>query len=305
MTRGALALSVAMLALAAAPHARAAPRVIQDAPYAPPMVVLPGGTFIMGSSDAETTREGRAPAEAAFEHPERQMTITPFAIGRADVTVGEFDRFVKATNRTSVFDGCMVDKHGTWGVDPKASYLDPGFAQTSASPVVCVTWDDARAYAAWLTRQTGHPYRLVREDEWEYAARAGTTTARWWGDSQAGLCAHANGADRSFDRAYPGDAKANLSCDDGYAGSNPPGAFPPNPSGLYDMLGDVWQWTADCFADTYGAQDAKAASEPCVRRSIRGGSWHNYPNVLRAASRFWLKPEMRSSSLGFRVARDL
>jgi formylglycine-generating enzyme required for sulfatase activity len=166
---------------------------------------------------------------------------------------------------------------------------------------------DAEAYLQWLSALTGHRYRLLREAEWEHAARAGTSTGRWWGDDRGTLCRHANGADRSYDRFRPGEPAVNRECDDGYVFTNPVDAFPANPFGLHDMLGNLWQWTADCFVENYDAAPADAAQPvldgDCSRRVIRGGSWHNYPDALRSAARFALPVTMRSSSIGFRVAR--
>jgi formylglycine-generating enzyme required for sulfatase activity len=279
----------------------------RDRDWAPEMVVVPTGRFMMGSTEAETTREGRASEFAAWERPRHAVDVSkPLAIGRYPVTLAEFARFVEATGRV-LPGGCNVMEHGKWGLNPDKLFKDPAFPQTDRNPVLCVTWQDANAYAAWLSTETGHRYRLLREAEFEYAVRGGTTTVRWWGDDPGDQCKHANGADISFDKAAPGDPKVDMNCDDGFAYANPVGAFPPNPYGLYDMLGNVWEWTADCFNDSY--QDApREASAPviagdCSHRVIRGGSWHNYPNVLRAANRFNLPVDMRSSSLGFRVAR--
>lgn len=256
----------------------------------------------MGSSEEETLREKRAPALADYERPQIKVDIVqPLAIGKTHITVDEFDRFVKATAR-EVFDGCNVDEHGKWSLQANRSYRDPLFAQVGRHPAVCIKWDDALAYTVWLSVETGHRYRLLREKEWEYAARGGTTTARWWGDGHANLCAHANGADQRFERTNPGDKQANLTCDDGYAATSPVDRFPTNPFGLHDMLGNAWQWTAECFKERHDAPDP--VESRCERRVIRGGSWHNAPNVLRAATRFWLAPNNRSSSVGFRVARD-
>ncbi len=269
----------------------------RDLPWTPEMVVVPAGAFLMGSTDAETTREGRAPALAAAEHPQRRVRFdAPFAVGRTDVTVAEYGAFLAQTHR-AVPAACTVDLGGIWRVDqPGYSVLRPGYAQQPDFPAACVSWDDAQAYTRFLSQRTGQRYRLLHEAEWEYAARGGTETARWWGDGRAGLCRHANGADRSFDKAMPGDKEANRQCDDGYAFASPVHAFPPNPFGLYDMIGNLWQWTEDCVAAEPGGR--------CARRAIRGGSWHNYPVALRAANRFALPPAMRSSSLGFRVMRE-
>ena len=297
-----LSISLSLMPAAAADYPVAPGRTFRDRAWSPELVVIPAGRFVMGSTEAETVREKRAPALAAYERPSHEVIFSaPLAVGKYHVTVGEFDRFVKATGR-AVFDGCNVDDRGKWSLQAKHSYRDPLFPQTDRHPAVCVTWDDAVAYAAWLSAETGHRYRLLRETEWEYAARGGTATARWWGDDSAGICLYANGADQSFNRANPGDAQANLACDDGYAGTNPVDRFTANPFGLHDMLGNAWQWLGECFRERYDAPPPDEAR--CGRRVIRGGSWHNSPSVLRAASRYWLLPNNRSSSIGFRVARS-
>jgi formylglycine-generating enzyme required for sulfatase activity len=288
-----------LLALAAALPGQS----FRDRADAPVMVVLPAGRVLLGSDEAETTREGRPAAAAATERPRRGVRFDqPFAVARAHVTVAEFDAFVKATRRPMA--GCLIAKDGKWsdGALPAYSYLDPGFSQVRDEPAVCVDWADVSAYAAWLSARTGHRYRLLTEAEWEYAARAGTTTARWWGDTAEGLCAHANGGDRDYAVAMPDDKTANLACSDGFAHTNRSRAFAPNPFGLRDMLGNAWQWVADCFTPVPGAP---VPAGECKARSIRGGSWHNGPPVLRSATRFSLPPTMRSSSLGFRVMREL
>lgn len=266
------------------------------------MVVIPPGEVLLGSSEAETTREGRAPALAAFERPRRKVRFArPFAIGRAHVTQAEFARFVRATRRSMT--GCVVATDGRWSDGPLAAhdYRRPGWKQPANEPAVCVNWGDAVAYAAWLSARTGQRYRLPTEEEWEYAARGGTESARWWGDSGA-ICAHANGGDRTYAAIMPSDTTANLGCSDGFARTSPPRSFPANPFGLHDMLGNAWQWTADCFTPVPGGPQP---DPPCAARSIRGGSWHNGPATLRSATRFSLPPSMRSSSLGFRLVREL
>lgn len=273
----------------------------------PELVVIPAGSFTMGASELETTREGRRADTAAFERPQHVVSLArPLAVARLLVTRREYRAFVAATQRAAP-PGCNV-LDGKWQYETQRSYTDPGFSQTDLHPALCVGVADAEAYAAWLSAQTGHRYRLLHEAEWEYAARAGTSGARWWADDRSGLCQHANGADLSYDRAHPGDEKVNKSCDDGFAHSNPGDAFAPNAFGLHDMLGNAWEWTADCFVPSYAGAPANASDEittgDCTRRVIRGASWHNYPDALRSAARFWLPPDMRSSSLGFRVARE-
>lgn len=299
---------------AARSHASSYPAPVgghfRDAAFAPELVVIPGGSFLMGASDEEAAREGRRPETAAWEHPQRHLTIaTPWAVGRYLVTRREYTAFIEATHRPS--DGCMVLDGGKWLKEPQRSFADPAFPQTDRDPAVCVNTADAEAYVRWLNETTGHHYRLLREDEWEYAARAGTTTSRWWGDERNSLCAHANGADQSYHAAYPDDPHANTACNDGYVHTNPVDAFPPNPFGLYDMIGNVWEWSGECFVASYPNAvsetpplDGQGTAQDCSRRSIRGGSWHNSPDSLRSAARFWLPADMRSSSLGFRVARQ-
>jgi formylglycine-generating enzyme required for sulfatase activity len=269
----------------------------------PAMTIIPAGSVLIGSTEAETTREGRTPAFAAFEHPRHRVTFThPFAVSTTDITRAQFADFVKATRRD--MNGCVVAIDGKWskGPLPDHSFFNPGFVQRDDEPAVCVDWADANAYAAWLSARTGQHYRLLTEDEWEYAARAGTQTARWWGDDPGDICAHANGGDQLYAAAMPADKSANLACSDGYAHTNPVTRFPANPFGLHDMLGNVWQWVDNCFSPVPGQA---VPATPCAARTIRGGSWHNSASTLRAATRFSLPPDMRSSSLGFRVMREV
>ncbi|MDH7973234.1 formylglycine-generating enzyme family protein [Sphingomonas sp. AR_OL41] len=296
-----------MLALLSAAPASARERLpgatFREARDTPQLVVVPAGHVMLGSTEAETKREGRPAAVAAFERPQREVAFErPFAVGKFHVTRREFAAFVRATKRP--MHGCVVVIDGKWsdGPQPGFDYRHVGHVQRDDEPALCVNWDDANAYVAWLSAKTGARYRLLSEAEWEYAARGGTTTARWWGDDVAALCTHANGGDRNYAATMPADKGANLGCSDGFARTSPVGHFPPNPFGLYDMLGNAWQWVADCFTPVPGAP---APPGPCAGRSIRGGSWHNGAASLRPAVRFSLPPTMRSSSLGFRVMREL
>ena len=279
----------------------------QDRSFAPQLVVVPRGSYLMGASADEAEREGRRAETAAWERPRHRVVVpTSLAVGRNLVTREEFAAFVEATHRPMT-SGCMVLDAGIWQDEARRGYADPAFVQTDRDPAVCVAVEDAEAYAAWLSQTTGHAYRLLHEAEWEYVARAGSTASRWWGDDRTSLCRHVNGADLSYRALHPTDEHANATCDDGYAHSSPAGAFAANPFGLNDMLGNVWQWTADCFVPGYDHAPAVAStpitSGDCSRRMIRGGSWHNGPDALRSAARFWLPPGMHSSSVGFRVVR--
>jgi formylglycine-generating enzyme required for sulfatase activity len=269
-------------------------------------VVAPGA-FLMGATEAETANVGRSETQNVWERPQHRVVVsTPLAIGRFDVTRGDYARFLAATGY-SVPAGCMVDNDGVWGFDAGRSFRDPGYPVDDRHPANCVSWDDAKAYAAWLSRATGHPYRLLHEAEWEYAARAGTTGDHWWGPQHEDLCAYLNGADRSYDRAFPGYAFLDRACDDGYAETSPSGAFRPNPFGLYDMYGDVEQWTGDCFAPSYAnaRRDAEAevGTTTCETVAVRGGTWHSGWPLFRASSRGFLPYTMRATSVGFRIVR--
>jgi formylglycine-generating enzyme required for sulfatase activity len=199
-----------------------------------------------------------------------------------------------------------MSAEGRWVSTPGLSWSNPGFDQAADHPVVCVSWEDARAYAQWLTERTGRKYRLLSEAEYEYIARAGSTTAFAWGASAQDMCAHANGFDRTARTAHPdwGDA----ACEDGYVYTAPVRAFPPNAFGVYGAVGNVFQWTEDCFVEGgyVGAPtDGSARTvEGCVLRVIRGGSWLNSSRGLRAAMRDRDRPGDCYTNVGFRVARE-
>ena len=215
------------------------------------------------------------------------MTIgAPFAVGVYEVTFAEWDACESD-------DGC-----GWLGPD------DEGWGR-GRRPVINVSWHDAQAYVRWLS-ETGEEYRLLSESEWEYVARGGTRTARYWGESSSGQCRHANGADHTAKRHQSGWTVA--SCDDGHYRTAPVGSFGPNAYGIYDALGNVWEWVEDCWNGSYGGapRDGSAwESGECARRVLRGGSWHDSPGDLRSAYRDRNDSGRRNSSLGFRVARTL
>ena len=235
----------------------------------PEMVVLPTGSFRMGSPDTE---EGRYDNEG----PLRTVNISHrIAMGRYEVTFAEYDRFAEATSRTK------PDDEG-WG--------------RGSQPVINVSQGDAKAYAAWLSTQTGKTYRLPSESEWEYAARAGTSTRYSWGDEID--CGQAR-----YGRRKGGE------CSDSFDGTVPVGSFEPNAFGLYDMHGNVWEWVEDCYHESYeGAPtDGRAWTTGCEPDSavVRGGSWISDPRDLRSAYRDRVRPSDRFSSVGFRLVQDL
>jgi formylglycine-generating enzyme required for sulfatase activity len=212
------------------------------------------------------------PGHEDSEYPVREVVIArPFALGRMPVTFAQWDRFAGAT--------------GGWRPP------DEGWGR-GARPVVNVSWTDAMAYCAWLSARTGRRVRLPSEAEWEYAARAGSGSAYPWGaEIRWGL---ANGMEAGV--AEGGQC------------TTPVGAFPPNAFGLHDMMGNVWEWVADCWNSFYvGAPCDGSAwlSGDCERRVLRGGSWADVPRLLRCAARNRNGRDFRCNDYGFRVAADL
>jgi formylglycine-generating enzyme required for sulfatase activity len=265
------------------------------------MMVIPAGSFMMGSPANEVGRHNS-------EGPQRQMTLrAPLAVGRFPITVAEYRAFVTATGRG---DGgsCWIWAGGRWEEQPGRSWRSPGFRQEDDHPVVCVSWEDAGAYARWVSQRTGRTYRLLTEAEWEYAARAGTRTRWWWGEDEAQQCRHANGADQTARSQVPGASGWSVApCNDGYAYTSPVTRFGDNRFLLHDMGGNVYQWVQDCYVASYppGSGDASVAvtTGDCSARVLRGGSWDGTPQHLRAANRGGNTPGIRFGSIGFRLAR--
>lgn len=290
----------------------AATGAFRDCPACPEMVIVPAGSFVLGTSadEKEVDRE-------RGESPPLPVVIgRPYAIGRFEITVAEFRAFADATQYATSGD-CRVASGGAWIRLADRSWRDPGFpvAQADNEPVVCVSWDDARAYVDWLSKTSGHKYRLPSETEWEYAARGGTTSPRFFGarDSDEGstlslACDYANVYDVSavteLAFSYP-----NARCTDGHTFTAPVGSYKSNAFDLYDMLGNVREWLADCYTASYAgrAPDGRAWewAGGCESRGVRGGSWATRPADTRAAARGAEAEGLRQADLGFRVARDL
>ncbi len=255
--------------------------LFRDCEACPGMVVVPAGTFVMGSPDSEEGRVGN-------EQPLRRVTIpAPFAVGAYEVTFAEWDACVLA-------GGCG-------GHEPD----DAGWGR-ERRPVIDVTWEGAQAYVEWLSAETGQRYRLLSEAEWEYVARAGTEGARFWGDGESGQCDYENARDAAYLRERP--SRTAAACSDGYAHTAPAGMYSPNAFGLHDVLGNVSEWTRDCWNPLYsGAPSDGSAWEEgdCTGRVFRGGSWGAGLYGLRAAIRFAVPVDYRAGTIGFRVARDV
>jgi formylglycine-generating enzyme required for sulfatase activity len=235
----------------------------------PEMIVIPAGGFMMGSPRNEKGRFNNEDDGSGRQHP---VTIAkPFAVSKFDVTFADWDACVS-------LGGCPQVTDSTFGRETR--------------PVVNVTWDDAQEYVAWFSKMTGQPYRLLTEAEWEYAARAGTKTAYYWGDEIGKGNANCKGCGSQWDNRQ----------------TSPVGSFKPNAFGLYDMAGNVWQWVQDCEQDDYkeAPTDGSAwTSGDCSRVMVRGGSWGDDPEFLRAAYRIGGYTDSRNNDLGFRVGRTL
>lgn len=279
----------------------------QDCAYCPEMVEIPAGSFVMGATAAEEERWNLAKEFRSRSQPLRRVSVKRFSAGRFEVTRRQYRVFAEASARDS--DGCFIWRGTTFEFDPGKSWRNPGYDQDDAHPVTCVSWEDANAYVTWLSKQTGRRYRLLTEAEWEYAARAGTTMTQYWGNDTQLNCDYANGADRSTAARVPGaDAWGVVDCDDRHAYTAPAGSFRPNGFGLYDMLGNVEEWTQDCWNGNYLAapvDGSAAALGDCALRSVRGGSWDDAPVGVPAAYRVGSPVTIRVFRRGFRVAMDL
>ena len=279
----------------------------------PAMVRIPAGRFIAGSDPAETSAAHYPNENARREQPAREVIVArAFAMERTEVTRGEFARFVAATGWKP--DGpCSFLAEGIgaqWAADAAHDWRHPGFAQTDTHPVVCVNLADATAYAAWLSAETGRRFRLPSNTEWEYAARAGTSRATPWAAARAIPCRYSNLSDRARASAHNGglaDPLLYFACYDGYVATAPVASFKPNRWGLYDVLGNVWEWTADCLnPDQAGASGdtTPRTTGDCRSHIDRGSSWVNSPKYARFAAQHPDLAAARTSVLGFRLVED-
>lgn len=239
--------------------------------WCPTMVMIPAGSFIMGSPPNENGR-------GITEGPQHRVDIRAFAVGKFEITWDQWQ--------------ACVDRGGCSAEGPSSTGGDNGWGFGSR-PVIEVNWHDAQAYVLWLSQVTGANYRLLSESEWEYVARAGTTTRYSWGDAYP-VCnpAARNGAN------FSGCAELR---------TLPVGTFAPNPFGLFDMHGNVYEWVQDCYKFSYTDVPTNGAPHDgeCDFRMLRGGSWGSYPQILRSAYRVFFEPGFRYQNFGIRVARAL
>jgi formylglycine-generating enzyme required for sulfatase activity len=271
----------------------------KDCDICPEMIELPVGEFMMGSPQKERGRE-------TTEGPQRRVVIAKrFALGRFEVTVDQLAAFVAETG-VGVGGAChALDPHTGRLAPPDRSFHQPGFEFTGSHPAVCVSWHEAQAYVAWLGRRTGRAYRLPSEAEWEYTARGGTTTRYSFGDEETELCHYARFPDLASSFASRGACRGPTTTH----GPLPVGALKPNPWGLFDMHGNVWEWVADCWTPDALEMpvDGSAFKRPghCVVGVIRGGGWTSPHARLRSAMRLpWMKT-LHYQAIGLRVALSL
>jgi formylglycine-generating enzyme required for sulfatase activity len=284
-------------------------QIIRDCLDCPEMVVMPSGSFLMGSSEADAKKVLDAyrshqtdihTAHFLTERPQHSVTIPrAFGMAKYPVTRGEFAAFVRETGYSS--SGCTLHVGHSYPRRPDAGWAQPGFSQTDRDPAVCVNWYDAQAYVAWLNKglagqvpqATIGPYRLPSEAEWEYGARAGTQTMYWWGDSIGSGNANCDGCGTRW------DGKQTAPVDE----------FRANPFGLSNMLGNVWEWTEDCWHSDYAGAPADGSAwtvgDECGIRVMRGGDFSNDPWVLLPTNRTFPEADRRYSYVGFRVAKTL
>ncbi len=273
------------------------------------MVSLRGGVFTMGAAPGEEEKDGVAPQARGRAQPQRQVSVAPFLIGRFEVTHAEFTEFQRAT-KARTDNACWAE-----GIDGKRyhykgfTWQKPGFPQTERDPVVCVNWFEVRAYANWLSGKTGKRYRLPSEAEWEFAARGGSTGSRPFAADPTNFCTRANVGDLSLADAYKHrrDTGRYGACSDGFPFTAPVGQFPPNKFGLHDMLGNVWEWTEDCWNTTHdgaGPDSKPRMTGDCDKRVVRGGGWFNDPWRATSTFRFRDSNGHNGNMLGFRLVRD-
>lgn len=295
------------------------------------LVLVPSGGFMMGREESVEALakdfpllESKRFAELVDETPVHKVHISkPFYLGKHEVTVAQFRRFVEASGyKTEAetdgtggygynrdYDPDKSARGDTFeGRNPRYSWRNPGFAQGDDHPVVNVTWNDAQALARWLSEKEGVTYRLPTEAEWEYAARAGVSTRYQNGNDVQSLPKIANLFDADAGKNWEKWQAHALEGRDGYAFTAPVGSYDPNAFGLYDMHGNVWEWCADWYDENYYAKSPTndpAGPESGSVRVRRGGSWHTWPLYARSSYRNWNSAETRYTLVGIRLVREV
>lgn len=259
----------------------------------PQLIAIPAGQYLMGCSAGWDDEQGGCRDN---EFPAHKVNVSSFELGKYEITVGQFKRFVAETQykttAESTGEGCTVadpNMAGRWLLHPASNWRSPGFNQTDVHPVVCISWADTQNYIAWLNKTTGKTHRLPTEEEWEYAARGGKVTAFFWGSQP----------NRNFAN-YQGQGDL-----DKWQYTAPVGQFSSNAYGLHDMSGNVWEWVQNCWRANYS--EPTLSDDKCIKhaRTRRGGAWDNPPPSVRSSYRSTGEELERSYLYGFRVARSL
>ncbi len=270
-----------------------------EAPFTDPstgmqFVSIKGGCFDMGDTFGGGEKD---------EKPVHRVCVDDFYLGKYEVTVGQFRKFIDATGyktKAEKGNGCFVDKGDKWEKDPNANWRNPGFSINDSHPAVCISWNDAVAYAKWMEGKGGKSYRLPTEAEWEYAARDGGKNVKYAGGSGQ---RSGNIADESGKRKFP-EWKASSGYDDKYVYTAPVGSFQPSALGLYDMDGNAWEWCSDWYGEKYytnSPKDNPKGPEKGQYRVLRGGSWTRNEWYGRAGNRGSAAPTIGANDSGFRL----
>ena len=255
---------------------------------------IPGGSFIIGDHSGSGQND---------EQPLKRINIEGFWIMTTEVTRSAYAEFVRQQSY-SYEKGCWVHD-GRWVKRKNLDWQNPGFVQEENHPVTCVSWNDVQAFIIWLNSQTDYKFRLPTEAEWEFATRAGSDTVYFFGQLPGKLCEFANAADVSSLQDYP-NFSAN-DCDDGYVRTSPVAKFKPNPNGIYDVYGNVWEWVEDCWSSDYKtlSNDGSAnLSGDCQRRGFRGGGYGDIPHFARSTLRNRGNKSHRKDYIGFRLVME-
>ncbi len=252
-------------------------------------VKIPGGKIQLGDMKGQKD-----------ERPRISVNISEFYIQDSEVTKELFQWYINESGAT-IKPGCQVYKK-QWVFSKHASWIDPGYQQAMDHPVVCVSWQEVINFTEWLSIKLQGTFRLPTEAEWEYAARAGSPDRYYWGKNPKGLCDHSNASDRQTLKRFP-TFKSN-DCDDGYLETAPVRQFKPNPHGLYDIYGNVWEWIQDCWNSHYNhtpLDGSASKTGDCHLRGFRGGAWGDNPNFARSGLRNRTAKETGKDDVGFRM----
>ncbi len=285
----------------------------RDCRDCPDMVVIPAGEATLGSTQEERTRAGMIPLFGDREEPTYRVRFAKhYAIGRTEITRAQYRAFVEATHYPDA-ETCGVHdaKTDTWGPRPGYNWRKPGYEQGDDHPAVCISYNEAVAYTQWLSKVSGKTYRLPSDAEWEYAARAGTKTAWYWGDAPEEGCKLANilTVGTVIALGSPPSLADRMVCSSPHSFTLPVASFPPNAFGLYDMVGNAFEWAADCNSpnntDAHADGTARTTGD-CARHYLKGGAFHTPFWLTRSAVRGApLVPDLHMFPIGFRVARSL